>query len=90
MLSAERTKNGTHLDPANIDNYLGEKAHAVLIHQDSKAFVHVHPELRNGRFVLRENLQYTGCLERNRSTKKPGAFRLRVTIKMSDCLIFCR
>lgn len=60
MLSAELTKNGVHTDPAQLDDYLGEKAHAVLIHQESKAFVHVHPEVRNGRFVLHAELPEPG------------------------------
>ncbi len=60
MLSAGLSRNGTPINPELLENYLGEKAHAVLIHQDSKAFVHVHPEVRNGRFVLHADLPHAG------------------------------
>lgn len=60
MFSAALTHNGFPIDPASLDDYLGEKAHAVLIHQDAKNFVHVHPEVRNGKFVLHAELPQAG------------------------------
>ena len=45
-------KDGKQADPAGLDDYLGAKAHVVLISTEGKDFLHVHPEVQNGRYVL--------------------------------------
>lgn len=49
-LIAEFYKDGKKLNINSLDNYLGEKAHAVLISLRDKKFMHVHP------MVMNENL----------------------------------
>lgn len=38
------TEKGKPLTPASIENYLGAKAHVVMIETTTKEFLHVHPE----------------------------------------------
>ncbi len=40
----EISKDGKPVMPDAIENYLGAKAHAILIEQTTKEFLHVHPE----------------------------------------------
>ena len=43
------TKGGKAVDPALFENYLGEKAHVVMIETASKAYVHTHPAAEDGK-----------------------------------------
>lgn len=45
-------KDGKAIDPAGIDDYLGAKAHVVLIGMAGKDYLHVHPEVADGRYKL--------------------------------------
>ncbi len=41
-------KGGKAIDPATFENYLGEKAHMILIEANTKAFIHTHPSAEGG------------------------------------------
>jgi hypothetical protein len=56
-------KTGKVVDPASIENYLGAKAHAVIVSVVEKEYQHVHPEVINGKFDL------------NTSFAKPGMYK---------------
>jgi len=56
-------KNGKEIDAGSLDNYLGAKAHFVLISLNEKEYLHVHPEVHNGRFDLHTTID------------KPGTYR---------------
>jgi len=45
-------KNDKAVDPASFDLFLGEKAHVVMIETSSKAYVHTHPEAKDGRLHI--------------------------------------
>jgi len=57
------SEKGGRLTPDKIENYLGAKAHVVLIETSTKEFVHVHPELAGDE------------LEMNTTFAKPGMYR---------------
>ena len=57
------TKGGKPVDPATFENYLGEKAHLVLVEVASKAFVHTHPSAEGGK------------LDIHTTFSKPGTYR---------------
>ncbi|MCY7349326.1 MAG: hypothetical protein LH606_01485 [Cytophagaceae bacterium] len=54
------TQGGKRLDAAALDNYLGAKAHAVVIGVDDKQYLHVHPEVENGAFDLHTTFEKAG------------------------------
>ncbi|NUN99452.1 MAG: hypothetical protein HUU01_02415 [Saprospiraceae bacterium] len=62
-LHIDITEKGQRLTPDKIENYLGAKAHVILVEATTKEFVHVHPE-----FVGDE-------LEMNTTFAKPGTYR---------------
>lgn len=45
-------KDGKEINPSTLDNYLGAKAHVVLVNVVDKEYIHVHPEVENGRYKL--------------------------------------
>lgn len=53
-------KGGKELNAANFDNYLGEKAHAVLIGITNFDFLHVHPMVMNNQLNLHMNIVESG------------------------------
>jgi hypothetical protein len=53
-------KDGKELNAANFDNYLGEKAHAVLIGIANLDFLHVHPIVINNQLNLHMNIVKSG------------------------------
>jgi hypothetical protein len=53
---AEFYKDGKKLNLNTLDNYLGEKAHAVLISIRDKKFMHVHPMVMDENLNLHINL----------------------------------
>jgi len=57
------SEKGGRLTPDKIENYLGAKAHVVLIETTTKEFVHVHPEVAGDE------------LEMNSTFAKPGMYR---------------
>jgi hypothetical protein len=56
-------EKGKRLTPDKIENYLGAKAHVVLVETTTKEFVHVHPEAVGDE------------LEMNTTFAKPGTYR---------------
>ena len=40
------------VDPAQFENYLGEKAHVIMVETATKAFVHTHPAVNNGKLDI--------------------------------------
>jgi hypothetical protein len=45
-------KDGKEIDANSLDNYLGAKAHFVMISIDEKEYLHVHPTVDKGKFDL--------------------------------------
>lgn len=56
-------EKGKRITPDKIENYLGAKAHVVMIETTTKEFVHVHPEAAGDE------------LEMNTTFAKPGLYR---------------
>ncbi|HVK96770.1 MAG TPA: heavy metal-binding domain-containing protein [Flavisolibacter sp.] len=56
-------KNGKQIDPTTLEDYLGAKAHMVVISLDEKEYLHVHPDVANSKFDLHTTF------------KKPGVYR---------------
>lgn len=56
-------QGGKAVDPAAFENYLGEKAHLVLVELASKEFVHTHPMATGGK------------LDIHTTFSKPGTYR---------------
>ena len=56
-------KNGKTLDANTLGDYLGAKAHFVLISVDEKKYLHVHPGVDKGQFDLHTTFE------------KPGTYR---------------
>ncbi len=57
------TKGGKVIDANTLENYLGAKAHMVVIGVDDKNYLHVHPGVENGNFDLHTTFE------------KPGTYR---------------
>lgn len=57
------TKEGKPVDPNTMENYLGAKAHMVVVSLDEKKYLHVHPGVENGAFDLHTTFD------------KPGVYR---------------
>jgi hypothetical protein len=57
------TQNGKAIDPNTMQNYLGAKAHMVILGLEDKAYMHVHPNVVNKRFDLHTTFE------------KPGTYR---------------
>jgi hypothetical protein len=53
-------KDGREIDASSLDNYLGAKAHFVMISLEDKDYLHIHPEVRQGRFDLQTSFDKTG------------------------------
>jgi len=56
-------KDGQPIDANSLENYLGAKAHMVVLSADDKQYLHVHPDVANGKLDL------------NTTFKKPGIYR---------------
>lgn len=56
-------KDGKEIDANSLENYLGAKAHFVLISLNEKEYLHVHPEVAEGKFDLHTTIE------------KPGTYR---------------
>lgn len=54
------SKGGKPVDPATFENYLGEKAHLVLIEVGSKEFVHTHPAAGSGKLDIHTTFAKAG------------------------------
>lgn len=56
-------KDGKEIDATTLEDYLGAKAHMVVISLDEKEYLHVHPDVAGGKFDLHTTF------------KKPGIYR---------------
>jgi hypothetical protein len=56
-------KDGKEIDANTLDNYLGAKAHFVMIGLNEKEYLHVHPSVDKGKFDLHTTFT------------KPGTYR---------------
>lgn len=53
-------KGGKEIDANTLENYLGAKAHMVVIGLDDKNYLHVHPEVEKGKFDLHTTFEKAG------------------------------
>jgi hypothetical protein len=53
-------KDGKEIDANTLDNYLGAKAHFVVISLNEKEYLHVHPGVSDGQFDLHTNFSKPG------------------------------
>ncbi len=53
-------KDGQPVDPATFENYLGEKAHLVLVEVATKEFVHTHPSATGGKLDIHTTFAQPG------------------------------
>ncbi len=53
-------KNGKEIDAKTLGNYLGAKAHFVVISLNEKEYLHVHPNVGEGRFKLHATFNKPG------------------------------
>lgn len=63
MIHGILKKDEKEVDPSTLDDYLGAKAHVVFISVDDKEYIHVHPEVKDGKYEL------------HTSFPKPGIYR---------------
>ena len=54
------TKGGKAVPAESFENYLGAKAHVVVIHSDAEHYLHVHPEVEGGNLDLHATFDETG------------------------------
>ena len=59
-LSAGLTQNGKAVDPSTLEDYLGAKAHMVVVSLNDKEYLHVHPGVENGKFDLHTTFEKPG------------------------------
>ena len=53
-------KDGKEVDPNTLENYLGAKAHMVVISLNDKEYLHVHPDVSGGKFDLHTTFKMPG------------------------------
>ncbi len=53
-------KGGKEVDASTLENYLGAKAHMVVVGLDDKNYLHVHPEVTDGKFDLHTTFEKAG------------------------------
>jgi hypothetical protein len=54
------TKDGKEVDVNTLENYLGAKAHMVVVSLTDKEYLHVHPDVNGGKFDLHTTFQKPG------------------------------
>ncbi|GAB3833404.1 hypothetical protein GCM10028895_52420 [Pontibacter rugosus] len=54
------TQNGNPVPASSLSDYLGAKAHVVILPLESKAYLHVHPMVHQNRLVLHTAFGATG------------------------------
>jgi hypothetical protein len=54
------TKDGKEVDVNTLENYLGAKAHMVVISLNDKEYLHVHPDVSGGKFDLHTTFKMPG------------------------------
>lgn len=59
-ITVEFRRDGQIINVDELENYLGEKAHAVAISLDDKNFAHIHPMVMDDKLNLHLNLDKSG------------------------------
>ena len=59
-ISGTVLKDGKEIDATTLEDYLGAKAHMVVISLDEKEYLHVHPDVANGKFDLNTTFKKSG------------------------------
>lgn len=59
-ISAALSKQNKSIDVNTLENYLGAKAHMVVISLKDKTYLHVHPDVHNGSFDLHTTFKESG------------------------------
>jgi Heavy metal binding domain len=59
-IAATVTKGGKAVDPSTLEDYLGAKAHVVVIGLQDKDYLHVHPEIEGNQFDLHATFAKAG------------------------------
>ena len=53
-------KDGKQVDANSLENYLGAKAHMVVISLNEKEYLHVHPDVAEGKLDLHTTFKNPG------------------------------
>ena len=53
-------RNGTLIPTSSLSDFLGAKAHVVMISQESKEYLHVHPMVHKNKLVLHADFKSKG------------------------------
>jgi len=88
-IAAVVKKDGKEIPADQFENYLSAKAHVVVISEDTKNYLHVHPDVSNGRLDLHTTFEtpgiYRGWLQfQTNGTVHTADFVLNVTQGTSD------
>lgn len=59
-IKGKLTQNGKTIDANSLEDYLGAKAHMVVVGLTDKNYLHVHPEVENGDFDLHTTFDKPG------------------------------
>ncbi len=59
-ISGKLIEKGKAIDANSVDNYLGAKAHMIIIGVEEKNYVHVHPTVENGNFEFHATFDKPG------------------------------
>jgi hypothetical protein len=59
-ISGQVMKDGKVVDVNSLENYLGAKAHMVVISLTDKEYLHVHPDVQGGKFDLNTTFKKSG------------------------------
>lgn len=59
-MGAAVRKDGKDVPGSDLENYLGAKAHVVIIGLNTMEYMHVHPEFENGKFDLHTTFTQPG------------------------------
>lgn len=84
MLMAEISESGSAVSPVNLENYLGEKAHMVIIGVTNKKYLHVHPMVSGNELMLHTSFPEAGIYRAWLEFKKDGKINVAdFTIKVN-------
>jgi hypothetical protein len=59
-ISGMLMKDGKEIDVNTLENYLGAKAHMVVVSLSDKEYLHVHPDVSGGKFDLHTTFKMPG------------------------------
>jgi len=73
-IAGELTQNGKAVDVNTLENYLGAKAHMVVVSLNDKEYLHVHPDVSAGKFDLNTTFKKPGIIVAGFSFKVPEKY----------------